>query len=159
MFSDFREFEEGQKKKEAPSVYNPQGDIRQCNEGKYEWLFSESEDKTCLVLDVYLPKFMDTSLIQVDLNPQYIRLDIKGKITQLKFEQEIVVEKSKVQRSTTTGVLQLRMPLAHIPEIEVKRMQLQKLKDEKAKEERLAKLAREQEEAKKRLTASGEGAS
>ena len=46
MFSDFREYEEGQKKKEAPSVYNPQGEIRQCNEGKYEWLFSESEDKT-----------------------------------------------------------------------------------------------------------------
>jgi hypothetical protein len=28
MFSDFHEFDEKQKKKEPPSIYNPQGDIR-----------------------------------------------------------------------------------------------------------------------------------
>jgi protein TilB len=120
MFSDFREFDEKQKKREPPSVYNTQGEIRQCNEGKYEWLFGESEDKTALTLEVYLPKFMDTSLVSVDLNPQYIRLDIKGKITQLRFDDEIVVEKSKVQRSTTTGVLKLTMPRADLSELQAK---------------------------------------
>lgn len=110
MFSDYREFDDRNKRKEPPSVYNPQGDIRQCNEGKYEWLFGESEDKTAVTLEVYLPKFMDTSLVSVDLNPLYVRMDIKGKITQLKFEEEIIVEKSKIQRSTTTGVLKLTMP-------------------------------------------------
>jgi hypothetical protein len=39
MFSDFKEFEEKQKKKEPISVYNPWGEIRQCNEGRYEFLF------------------------------------------------------------------------------------------------------------------------
>jgi hypothetical protein len=44
------------------------------------------------------------------LNPDYVRLDIKDRITQLSIPENILVEKSKVQRSTTTGVLQLTMP-------------------------------------------------
>ena len=81
MFSDFREFEAKQKKKGPMSIYNPQGDIRQCNEGRYDFLFSESKDRTCILLEVQIPRFMDTSLVNVDLNPTYIRLEIKGKIT------------------------------------------------------------------------------
>ena len=81
-------------------------------------MFSETPDKTCLVLDLQLPRFMDTSLINVDLNPEYVRVDVKGKITQLKFDCEIIVEKSKVQRSTTTGSLVLTMPKAALSEIE-----------------------------------------
>jgi protein TilB len=52
MFSDFREFEAKQKNKEPMSIYNPQGDIRQCNEGRYDFLFSESKDRTCILLEV-----------------------------------------------------------------------------------------------------------
>lgn len=52
MFSDFREFDAKQKKKEPIGVYNPQGDIRQCNEGRYEFMFSESKDLTCILLEV-----------------------------------------------------------------------------------------------------------
>jgi protein TilB len=85
MFSDFREFDESFKKKPIPSVYTPQGDIRQCNEGRYEFQFSESDDGTCILFELKLPRFMDTSLVNVDLHPLYVRLDIKGKITQLKF--------------------------------------------------------------------------
>lgn len=81
MFKDFHEFEEGQKRKDAPSVYNQFGDVRQCNEGKYDFKYSESADKTCVVLEIQIPKFMDTSLLNVDLNPEYIRMEVKGKIT------------------------------------------------------------------------------
>jgi len=34
-----------------------------------------------IMLDLYIPKYMDTSLVDVDLNPEYIRIDVKGKIT------------------------------------------------------------------------------
>ena len=61
---------------------------------------------------------MDTSLINVDLHPNYIRMEIKGKVTQLKFEEEILVDKSKLQRSTTTGAMLLTMPKASISEVE-----------------------------------------
>jgi len=61
---------------------------------------------------------MDTANIDVDLQPEYVRLDIKGRITQLSIPEEVIVEKSKVQRSTTTGVLQLTMPKAQITKIE-----------------------------------------
>jgi hypothetical protein len=63
-----------------------------------------------ILLDVGVPKYMETSLIDVDLHPIYVRIDIKGKITQFRFPCEIVVEQSKVKRSQTTGALQILMP-------------------------------------------------
>jgi len=69
MFKEYHEFEENSKKKEPISVYNQFGDIRQCNEGKYDFLYSESTDKTCVILEFKIPKFLDTSLVNVDLNP------------------------------------------------------------------------------------------
>lgn len=143
MFKDFHEFEEGLKQKEAPSVYNQFGDIRQCNEGKYEFKYDESADKTCVVLEIHIPKFMDTSLLNVDLNPQYIRLDVKGKITQLKHPDEIIVEKSKVQRSQTTGTLMLTMPKSNIDEVQAKNMRLAQLKEEKEKSDKLKALEKQ----------------
>ena len=67
MFKDFHEMEEQNRNKGPPSVLNNAGEIRQCNEGKYEFKMSESQDKTCIVLEVWVPKFMDTSLVNVDL--------------------------------------------------------------------------------------------
>ena len=64
-----------------------------------------------MTFTIKIPKFMDTNKIKVDLQPQYIRLDINGKITQWKFEHEIIVEKAIVERSTTTGVLEVRAPI------------------------------------------------
>lgn len=65
---------------------------------------------------------MDTSLVNVDLHPEYVRIDVKGKITQLKFDEEILVDQSKIQRSTTTGSLVLTMPRANITELEAKQL-------------------------------------
>ena len=48
---------------------------------------------------------METSSLNVDLHPDYVRCEIKGKITQLVIPEEILVEQSKVQRSQTTGAL------------------------------------------------------
>ena len=148
MFSDFRDFDEKQKKKEPISVYNPQGDIRQCNEGRYEFMFSESKDHTCILLEVQVPRFMDTSLINVDLHPNYIRMEIKGKVTQLKFEEEILVDKTKLQRSTTTGAMLLTMPKASISEVEARNLRIKQQQEERKNEDKLRKLEREQDEAK-----------
>jgi len=41
-----------------------------------------------------VPKFMATDSLNVDLQPQYVRVDVKGKITQIRFDEEILVERS-----------------------------------------------------------------
>lgn len=53
---------------------------------------------------------MTTDALNVDLQPQYVRVDIKGKITQIRFDEDILVERSSIQRSTTTGWLCITMP-------------------------------------------------
>jgi len=78
------------------TVYNPKGEVRQANEGKYEWRYDETTDKTSVIFEIKVPKYMDTSAIDVDLQPNYLRLDIKGRITQLSHPEDILVEKSKI---------------------------------------------------------------
>jgi protein TilB len=34
-----------------------------------------------VIFEVRVPKFMDTSSLNVDLQPDFVRIDIKGKIT------------------------------------------------------------------------------
>ena len=124
MFKDYNEFMRQQKREGPVKVYNKDGSVRQVNEGKYEWRFDETPDKTSVIFEIKVPKYMDTTQINVDLHPDYVRLDIKGRITQLSIPEHILVEKSKVQRSTTTGVLCLTMPKANITDIEARQMRV-----------------------------------
>ena len=142
--------EDMMKKKEPVSVYNAQGEIRQCNEGRYEFKYSDSSDKTCVILEVWLPKFMDTSLINIDLNPQYIRIEVKTKVTQLKHPDDILVEKSKVQRSMTTGVLTITMPRSDMSESEAKSIKTNIRQEEQKKEQKLRELENQQRDAKEK---------
>lgn len=98
------------KKTGPPSVYNEQGEIRQWNEGRYEFLITEDTDNDRILVELYLPKFLNTELIDADINPLYVRIAVKGKITQLKLPEEIEVDKSKIERSTTTGSLLITCP-------------------------------------------------
>lgn len=111
----------------------------------------ESDDKTSIVFELKVPKFMDTSLINIDLQPTYVRCDVKGKVTQMRFTEEILVEQSKVQRSQTTGCLVITCPKANITKIEAQNMRLKKLKEDKEKEKKLKELADKQKEAKEQL--------
>lgn len=56
-----------------------------------------------------MPRYLDTSQIGVDLNPTYVRVDIKGKFLQLTFPCEISVNESQAKRSQANGSLQLVM--------------------------------------------------
>jgi len=93
-------------------VYNDKGEVRQTNQGGYEYNFFEKEEKNrqFIILEVNVPRYLDTSQIDVDLNPTYVRINVKGKILQLTFPCEIVVSDSEAKRSQTTGSLQLVMP-------------------------------------------------
>lgn len=96
-------------------VYRENGEIRICNQGKYEFFLNEDIYHTgIMTFELKLPKYMDTSKIQVDLNPQYVRVVAADKATQLKFDNEIMVEKATIQRSQTTGFLLIKAPMVNI---------------------------------------------
>lgn len=83
------------------------------NQAKYEFDMWDKKERGVqyIIFEVYVPKYLDTSLIEVDLHPHYVRISIKKKILQIRFQegQEVKVEKSRVLRSQTTGSLQLIM--------------------------------------------------
>jgi len=98
-------------KQETPNLL-PNGQPRQCNEGKYEYKLTEWDDPEFSFFEVKIPRFMDTSLVDVNLQPKLVSVRIKGKLTQLRLADEILVEKSTIQRSTVTGILLIKMPKA-----------------------------------------------
>jgi len=54
--------------------------------------------------------FPDTSLIDLDIQPTYVRVTMKGRILQLALNEEISPDKSTAQRSQTSGHLVVTMP-------------------------------------------------
>jgi protein TilB len=153
IFKEYNEFYD-QTDEGPPQVYNKKGEVRQLNQGKYEWRFDETPDKTSVVFEIKVPKFMDTQHMNVDLHPDYIRLDIKGKFTQLNIPENILVEKSKVQRSTTTGVLQITMPKALLTQIEAQQLRITRRLEQREQDKKLRALEKKQYEAKEALEKS-----
>lgn len=94
-----------------PGVHNNRGEIRQCNEGKYDFSIDDVTDRTKIVFELAVPKYLDTSQLDVDVNPFYVRCVVREKVTQLKLPAEVRPDASKVQRSRTTGALKIDMPL------------------------------------------------
>ena len=113
MFKDYNDLVAATTRTEAPSVHMKNGNIRQCNEGRYTFSLDESDDHSKLIFNLEVPRHMTTDSLNVDLQPQYVRVDIRGKITQVRFDEEILVERSTVQRATTTGWLCITMPKAN----------------------------------------------
>uniref|UniRef100_A0A8C7ZK12 Leucine-rich repeat-containing protein 6 n=1 Tax=Oryzias sinensis TaxID=183150 RepID=A0A8C7ZK12_9TELE len=59
-------------------------------------------------------RHMDTSLIDADVQPTYVRVSVKGKIFQIVLPAEVKPDSSTAQRSQTTGHLLLTMPLVAV---------------------------------------------
>ncbi|QDZ22055.1 hypothetical protein A3770_06p45730 [Chloropicon primus] len=83
------------------------------NEGRWDFTLLDSEDDAKIVLDVAVGKFLDTSLIEADVQPTYVRLLIKGKLLQLTLAEEVSPDKSQAQRNKHTGHLVVTMPKAN----------------------------------------------
>ena len=132
-------------KEVPPPVYKENGEVRICNQGRYEVFLDEDIYTTAITtFRMKLPKFLDTNKIKVDLNPNYVRVDVNGKITQWRFDNDIIVEKATVQRSTTTGDLEIKAPMTFVkPRLDkIKKMEENKkaIEMQKKEEERLKKL-------------------
>jgi len=106
-------------------IYNSKGEIRQCNEGKYDYKLFESSDETSaiLVFEIRIPKYMETS-VEFQVEPNYIRCVIRGKVTQMRIEDVEISSVSYTRKSfnKTTGWYRLEIPLMNrIPTIDLKK--------------------------------------
>lgn len=86
------------------------GDIKQCNEGRWQFRFDEESRPGSVLLSVPVAKFLSSTLIDVDVHPTYVSVVIKGKVLRLVLPAEVRAEDSTAQRSATTGHLLLIMP-------------------------------------------------
>merc|ERR1719263_883107 len=96
----------------VPGVHNFRGEIRQCNEGKFDFNLDDQSMPGFIIFELGVPKYLETGELDVDVNPLYVRCVVKEKVTQLKLPQEVSPDASKVQRSKTTGSLRIEMPVA-----------------------------------------------
>jgi protein TilB len=55
-------------------------------------------------------RYLDTSLISVDVEANYVRVSIKGKIFQMALNDEVRIDECTSKRSQTTGHLLIKMP-------------------------------------------------
>lgn len=119
---------ESKKKKFTPKLFTECGRPYCLNLPKLDFKFHDEADHYELDLHVYkymirasakffrfkldflVHRFRDTSLIEVDVQPNYVRVTIKGKIFQMALKEEIRVDESTSKRSQTTGRLVIVMP-------------------------------------------------
>lgn len=73
-------------KEEAEGDHNA---VRQCNEPKLDFRFDEEERPGFVVLDVGVPKHLDSSLIDVDVHPAWASIVIKGKVLRLRVSHDL----------------------------------------------------------------------
>lgn len=110
---DEKKDKEPEKKRERQLFNEADGRPLNINEAKVDFTFTDDEKKCQYVLDIAAFKHMDTSLMDADVHPFYVRVVFKGKIFQLCLDEEVNADKSKAQRSTTTGHLVITMPKAN----------------------------------------------
>lgn len=85
-------------------------EIKQKNEGGWDFYWDEDSKPGHIILEVKVAKFLDSSLINVDVHPTYISIIIKSKVLRLRLPSEVKVGESKCQRSKTSGSLLVVMP-------------------------------------------------
>ncbi|EEB13283.1 testis specific leucine rich repeat protein, putative [Pediculus humanus corporis] len=112
------DLEEKKKNKLKPvKLFTNDGRPLNINQGRIPFKLNDDDESGCKILDVSVYKYLDTSLVNVDLHPRYVTINIKGKILQITFDEDICVDKSSCQRSQTTGHLLITMPKANAKRI------------------------------------------
>lgn len=105
------ETEEKKEEKRVYKFFTPEGRAYNINQAKIDFEFSD-HDPEKFVLDLAVYKHLDTNLVDVDVQPNYVRVMIKEKIFQLHLPEEVDTTNSTAKRSQITGRLLITMPKA-----------------------------------------------
>ncbi|NWX87548.1 TILB protein, partial [Nothoprocta ornata] len=103
------------KKKEKPlrTLITADGKALNVNEPKLHFTLEDDEENNQFILDLAVYRHLDTSLLDVDVQPTYVRVWVKGKLFQLVLPEEVKLDSSSAKRSQTTGHLVISMPKAN----------------------------------------------
>lgn len=99
---------------------------------------------------------MDTSSLNVEVEPTYIRCVVKDKVTQIHWPEEMLIEKAVIQRSQTTGALCITATKANVDLIMTKQKRDAEWREERRKRDLETKLHNELEAAKQGAGAEAE---
>ncbi|XP_072269371.1 dynein axonemal assembly factor 11 isoform X2 [Pyxicephalus adspersus] len=101
-------------KKEKPprTLITADGRLLNVNEPKLDFSLVDDEDNNQFILDLSIYRHLDTSLVDVDVQPTYVRVLVKNKPFQLVLPAEVKPDSSTAKRSQTTGHLVVTMPKA-----------------------------------------------
>ncbi|BHF68591.1 Protein tilB [Sparganum proliferum] len=82
------------------------------NEPKIDFKLDEIQDGDgqYFLLDLGVYKHMDTTLIDCDVQANYVRVTLKSKVFQMALPSEVHPDRAKVTRSQITGRLLMRLP-------------------------------------------------
>ncbi|XP_031989581.1 protein tilB homolog isoform X2 [Corvus moneduloides] len=102
------------KKREKPpwTLMTAEGKVLNVNVPKLHFSLKDDEENNQIILDLAVYRHLDTSLLDVDVQPTYIRVLVKGKPFQLVLPEEVKPDSSSAKRSQTTGHLVVIMPKA-----------------------------------------------
>jgi len=140
------------REKEAEALEKKKS-IRQCNEGRYDFKLIDDDGDGNIVVEVVVPRFIDTSLVDVDVQPTHVSIVIKNKTLRLRFEDEVRPDAGKAERSKITGCLKLT-----IPKVDTSKVLRTRRLMESQKKEALERIEEEKAErdAKKKKTVSSQ---
>ncbi|XP_075438032.1 dynein axonemal assembly factor 11 isoform X2 [Ascaphus truei] len=98
--------------KPQKTLITSEGRVLNVNEPKLDFSLVEDEENNQLILDLAIYRHLDTSLVDVDVQPGYIKVMVKGKPFQIVLPAEVKPDSSTAKRSQTTGHLVISMPKA-----------------------------------------------
>ncbi|XP_050361365.1 protein tilB [Nymphalis io] len=98
--------------KKETRLFTSDGRPFNINQPKIDFKFSD-DDLNSYILDLAVYKHLDTNLLDIDIQTNYIRVTIKNKIFQLHLPEEVDITNSTAQRSQITGHLVVTMPKAN----------------------------------------------
>ncbi|KAH8269853.1 hypothetical protein KR026_012391, partial [Drosophila bipectinata] len=96
-------------------LFAPCGRPYNLNQAKLNFNFQDEPDHYLLHLEVY--RHLDTSLIDVDVEPFYARVTVKKKIFQIAYNEEVKPDETLVQRSQATGHLLVTLKKLMVNEV------------------------------------------
>lgn len=83
---------------------------RMANEGRIDFSLEDEDGKGNCVLRLPLPRFMDTSLVDLDVHPWYVSAVIKNKLFRIHWPEEVRADAGSAKRSASSGELVITVP-------------------------------------------------
>ncbi|KAF8570993.1 hypothetical protein P879_02195 [Paragonimus westermani] len=101
-------------KRKPPRLFADDGRPFNVNEPKVQFSLTEQQvnGEEVFLLDIHVYRYMDSSLVDCDIQTNYVRVTLRGKILQLALPEDVQPDRSEAKRSQITGNLVVTMPKA-----------------------------------------------